>query len=82
MNLRKYEKRNKNHRLIRWFFLFCRRNGVTLFIKAQKMFLFLTKEAVVYFCVTKSTKSQKEEGINSCLGDADTHAARMCQFLF
>ncbi len=36
----------------------------------------------VYFCVTKSTKSQKEERINSCLGDADTHAARMCQFLF
>ena len=31
---------------------------------------------------TEYTKSQKEEGINSCLGDADTHAARMCQFLF
>ncbi len=45
------------------------------------MILSFTKETRVYFCVTKSTKSQKEEG-NSCLGDADTHAARMCQFLF
>ncbi len=30
---------------------------------AAKMFLFLTKETRAYFCVTKSTKSQKEEGI-------------------
>ena len=31
---------------------------------------------------TEYTKSQKEERINSCLGDADTYTARMCQFLF
>ena len=30
---------------------------------------------------TEYTKSQKEER-NSCLGDAETHAARMCQFSF
>ena len=35
-----------------------------------------------YFSVTKSTKSQKEESIDSRLGDADTHAPHMCQSLF
>ncbi len=50
--------------------------------KRGKKVTFHHDENGVYFSLTKSTKSQKEESINSCLGDADTHAARMCQFLF
>ena len=32
--------------------------------------------------VRKERKGQKEEGIDSRLGDADTHASHMCQSLF
>ena len=32
--------------------------------------------------VRKERKGQKEEGIGSRLGDADTHASHMCQSLF
>ena len=30
----------------------------------------------------KNEKDKKEEGIDSRLGDADTHASHMCQSLF
>ncbi len=56
-------------------------NGVAETEYTKKL-LFPQRGDGVYFSLTKSTKSQKEESINSCLGDADTHAARMCQFLF
>ena len=32
--------------------------------------------------VRKERKGQKEEGIDSRLGDADTHVSHMCQSLF
>ena len=36
---------------------------------------------IVFFSlVRKERKGQKEESFDSCLGDADTHAPRMCQF--
>ena len=38
---------------------------------------------IVFFSlVRKERKGQKEEGIDSRLGDADTHATHMCQSLF
>ena len=38
---------------------------------------------IVFFSlVRKERKGQKEEGIDSRLGDADTHASHMCQSLF
>ena len=38
---------------------------------------------IVFFSlVRKERKGQKEERIDSRLGDADTHASHMCQSLF
>ena len=37
---------------------------------------------VFFSLVRKERKGQKEEGIDSRLGDADTHASHMCQSLF
>ena len=38
---------------------------------------------IVFFSlVRKERKGQKEESIDSRLGDADTHAPHMCQSLF
>ncbi len=38
---------------------------------------------IVFFSlVRKERKGQKEESIDSRLGDADTHASHMCQSLF
>ena len=37
---------------------------------------------VFFSLVRKERKGQKEEGIDSRLGDADTHALHMCQSLF
>ena len=38
---------------------------------------------IVFFSlVRKERKGQKEESVDSRLGDADTHAPRMCQSLF
>ena len=37
---------------------------------------------VFFSLVRKERKGQKEEGIDSRLGDADTHVSHMCQSLF
>ena len=45
-------------------------------------FLYDTSLSEFFSLVRKERKGQKEEGIDSRLGDADTHASHMCQSLF
>ena len=48
----------------------------------KEKFLYDTSLIVFFSLVRKERKGQKEERIDSRLGDADTHAPHMCQSLF
>ena len=48
----------------------------------KEKFLYDTYLSEFFSLVRKERKGQKEEGIDSRLGDADTHASHMCQSLF
>ena len=53
--------------------------GQTAFDRKKHKDTFLL---VFFSLVRKELKGQKEESIDSRLGDADTHASHMCQSLF
>ena len=48
----------------------------------RKKLLYDSSLSEFFSLVRKERKGQKEEGIDSRLGDADTHAPHMCQSLF
>ena len=48
----------------------------------KEKFLYDSSLLEFFSLVRKERKGQKEEGIDSRLGDAKTHASHMCQFLF
>ena len=48
----------------------------------KEKFLYDTYLSEFFSLVRKERKGQKEESIDSRLGDADTHASHMCQSLF
>ena len=58
-----------------WYFL-------SLKSTIKEKFLYDTYLSEFFSLVRKERKGQKEEGIDSRLGDADTHATHMCQSLF
>ncbi len=48
----------------------------------KEKFLYVSSLSEFFSLVRKERKGQKEESIDSRLGDADTHASHMCQPLF
>ena len=50
--------------------------------REEEKFLYDTYLSEFFSLVRKERKGQKEERIDSRLGDADTHAPHMCQSLF
>ena len=48
----------------------------------KEKFLYDSSLSEFFSLVRKERKGQKEERIDSRLGDADTHAPHMCQSLF
>ena len=48
----------------------------------KEKYLYVSSLSEFFSLVRKERKGQKEEGIDSRLGDADTQASHMCQSLF
>ena len=48
----------------------------------EEKYLYDSSLPEFFSLVRKERKGQKEESIDSRLGDADTHASHMCQSLF
>ena len=48
----------------------------------KEKYLYVSSLSEFFSLVRKERKGQKEESIDSRLGDADTHASHMCQSLF